>query len=79
MVLKLLARTSRTDRVTVQIGRETRNDNLRGASVVSTAYGASGTVLGSVGVLGPTRMDYPNTIASVAAVAKYVGEVLGER
>ena len=79
VVLKLLARTSRTDRVTVQIGRETRNDNLRGASVVSTAYGASGTVLGSVGVLGPTRMDYPNTIASVAAVAKYVGEVLGER
>ena len=70
VVLKLLARTSRTDRVTVQIGRETRNDNLRGASVVSTAYGASGTVLGSVGVLGPTRMDYPNTIASVAAVAK---------
>ena len=34
---------------------------------------------GSVGVLGPTRMDYPNTIASVAAVAKYVGEVLAER
>ncbi|GED98461.1 heat-inducible transcriptional repressor HrcA [Gordonia crocea] len=79
VVLKLLARTQSTDRVTVQIGRETRSDNLRGASVVSTAYGASGTVLGSVGVLGPTRMDYPNTIASVAAVAKYVGEVLGER
>ncbi|GAB10774.1 heat-inducible transcription repressor HrcA [Gordonia araii NBRC 100433] len=79
VVLKLLARTQRTGRVTVQIGRETKSDNLRGASVVSTAYGASGTVFGSVGVLGPTRMDYPSTIASVAAVAKYVGEVLAER
>ncbi|QKT07726.1 heat-inducible transcriptional repressor HrcA [Gordonia sp. X0973] len=79
VVLKLLTRTQRTDRVTVQIGRETRSDNLRGASVVSTAYGASGTVFGGVGVLGPTRMDYPSTIASVAAVAKYVGEVLAER
>ena len=72
VVLKLLTRTRRTGGVTVQIGHETKSDNLRGASVVSTAYGASGTVFGSVGVLGPTRMDYPNTIASVAAVAKYV-------
>jgi heat-inducible transcriptional repressor len=79
VVLKLLTRTRRTGGVTVQIGHETKSDNLRGASVVSTAYGASGTVFGSVGVLGPTRMDYPNTIASVAAVAKYVGEVLAER
>ncbi|MFT3900459.1 MAG: heat-inducible transcriptional repressor HrcA [Gordonia sp. (in: high G+C Gram-positive bacteria)] len=79
VVLKLLARTQGTGQVTVQIGQETETDNLRGASVVSTAYGASGTVFGSVGVLGPTRMDYPNSIASVAAVAKYVGEVLAER
>ncbi|MFT4199505.1 heat-inducible transcriptional repressor HrcA [Gordonia sp. (in: high G+C Gram-positive bacteria)] len=79
VVLKLLANTQKTDQVTVQIGRETRSDSLRGASVVSTAYGASGTVFGSLGVLGPTRMDYPSTIASVAAVAKYVGEVLAER
>ena len=34
---------------------------------------------GGMGVLGPTRMDYPGTIASVAAVATYIGEVLGTR
>ncbi|NMO01273.1 heat-inducible transcriptional repressor HrcA [Gordonia sp. TBRC 11910] len=79
VVLKLLATTQRSGMVTVQIGEETRTENLRGTSVVSTGYGASGTVLGSVGVVGPTRMDYPGTIASVAAVAKYVGEVLAER
>ncbi len=37
------------------------------------------TVYGGMGVLGPTRMDYPGTIASVAAVALYIGEVLGTR
>ncbi|WP_267625523.1 heat-inducible transcriptional repressor HrcA [Gordonia sputi] len=79
VVLKLLATTQRMGRVTVQIGEETQAENLRGTSVVSTGYGASGTIFGSVGVVGPTRMDYPGTIASVAAVAKYVGEVLSER
>jgi heat-inducible transcriptional repressor len=28
--------------------------------------------------LGPTRMDYPGTIAAVAAVARYVGRLLNE-
>lgn len=79
VVLKLLTTTQRMGSVTVQIGEETQTENLRGTSVVSTGYGASGTVFGSVGVVGPTRMDYPGTIASVAAVAKYVGEVLAER
>ena len=79
VVLKLLAATQRMGAVTVQIGEETQTENLRGTSVVSTGYGASGTIFGSVGVVGPTRMDYPGTIASVAAVAKYVGEVLAER
>ncbi|MFW0792744.1 heat-inducible transcriptional repressor HrcA [Gordonia sp. CPCC 205515] len=79
VVLKLLTTTQQMGSVTVQIGEETQTENLRGTSVVSTGYGASGTVFGSVGVVGPTRMDYPGTIASVAAVAKYVGEVLAER
>ncbi|MDL9944246.1 heat-inducible transcriptional repressor HrcA [Gordonia sp. ABSL11-1] len=79
VVLKLLATSQSMGAVTVQIGEETQTANLRGTSVVSTGYGASGTVFGGVGVVGPTRMDYPGTIASVAAVAKYVGEVLSDR
>ena len=35
--------------------------------------------LGGMGVVGPTRMDYPGTIAAVHAVARYVGEILAGR
>ncbi|MEV6099564.1 heat-inducible transcriptional repressor HrcA [Nocardia sp. NPDC051981] len=79
IVLKLLAAAQVPGTVTVQIGEETKVEQMRGTAVVSTGYGLTGTVLGGMGVLGPTRMDYPGTIASVAAVARYIGEVLAER
>ncbi|MEE2033547.1 heat-inducible transcriptional repressor HrcA [Rhodococcus chondri] len=79
VVLKLLAASHDAGRVTVRIGEETQVAEMRSTSVVSTGYGAAGTVFGGLGVLGPTRMDYPGTIASVATVARYIGEVLGER
>jgi heat-inducible transcriptional repressor len=62
----------------VRIGDENEIDNLRSASVVSTGYGPGTTVVGGLGVLGPTRMDYPGTIATVRAVARYVGDLLAQ-
>ncbi|OBA74461.1 heat-inducible transcriptional repressor HrcA [Mycobacterium sp. 1554424.7] len=79
VVLRLLAAQQEAGKVTVRIGHETAAEQIVGASMVSTAYGHSDTVYGGMGVLGPTRMDYPGTIASVAAVAMYIGEVLGAR
>ncbi|MGW6332911.1 heat-inducible transcriptional repressor HrcA [Nocardia rhamnosiphila] len=79
VILKLLAAAQQPGMVTVRIGEETQVEEMRGTSVVTTGYGAAGAVLGGMGVLGPTRMDYPGTIASVAAVARYIGEVLAER
>lgn len=79
VVLRLLAAQQEAGKVTVRIGHETEVEEMAGASVVSTGYGTLSTVYGGMGVLGPTRMDYPGTIASVAAVATYIGEVLGSR
>ncbi len=79
VVLRLLAAQQETGKVTVRIGHETEAEQMAGTSVVSTTYGSSGTVFGGMGVVGPTRMDYPGTIANVAAVAMYIGEVLGNR
>src|SRR3954470_12237815 len=79
VVLRLLAAQQEAGKVTVRIGHETESEEMASTSVVSTAYGSSGKVYGGMGVLGPTRMDYPGTIANVAAVALYIGEVLGNR
>ena len=59
-------------------GGPSEAEQMRATSVVSIGYGAN-TVLGGMGVVGPTRMDYPGTIAAVHAVARYVGEILAGR
>jgi len=79
VVLRLLAAQQEAGKVTVRIGHETEAEQMVGTSVVTTTYGSSGTVYGGMGVVGPTRMDYPGTMANVAAVAMYIGEVLGHR
>ena len=62
--------------VGVLIGHETAHAGLAEASVVASGYGSQGEVVARLGVLGPTRMDYPTTIAAVRAVARYVSRIL---
>jgi heat-inducible transcriptional repressor len=78
VVLKLLASAQEPGTVTVRIGGENEAEEMRDTSVLSIGYGAN-TVLGGMGVVGPTRMDYPGSIAAVHAVARYVGEILAGR
>src|SRR5450759_978137 len=76
VLLKLLGEAHDPTTVLVRIGAENRHAGLRSTSVVSVGYGAGDTALAGLGVLGPTRMDYPGTMAAVRAVARYVGELL---
>jgi heat-inducible transcriptional repressor len=77
VVLLRLMSEARAEVVTVRIGGENEAERLQTTSVVSAGYGsAPGTALAGLGVLGPTRMDYPATITAVRAVARYVGQVL---
>lgn len=64
--------------VAVRIGHENEHEGLTDASVVTSGYGtADGEALARLGVLGPTRMDYPTTMAAVRAVARYVSRIIG--
>ncbi|MBN8881892.1 MAG: heat-inducible transcriptional repressor HrcA [Salana multivorans] len=60
--------------VTVRIGAENGYSPLAHASLVAAPYGREGTgdALAYLGVLGPTRVDYPGTMAAVRAVARYL-------
>ncbi|MDT8914617.1 heat-inducible transcriptional repressor HrcA [Amycolatopsis sp. PS_44_ISF1] len=79
VVLKLLAAARYPGAVTVRIGGENEDEQMRSTSVVSIGYGADDMILGGMGIVGPTRMDYPGTIAAVRAVANYVGQILSAR
>jgi heat-inducible transcriptional repressor len=77
VLLKLLGEAS-TEQVTVRIGHENPYKELQSTSVVASGYGSQLDTFATLGVVGPTRMDYPSTMASVRAVARYVGRFLSE-
>jgi heat-inducible transcriptional repressor len=62
----------------VSIGRENASFGLAETSVLTTGYTASGGEIARLGVLGPMRMDYPNNMAAVRAVARYLSRLLGD-
>ncbi|QMU75578.1 heat-inducible transcriptional repressor HrcA [Streptacidiphilus sp. PB12-B1b] len=75
ILLKLLGETADAGMM-VRIGRENAYEGLNSTSVVSVGYGSGDETVAKLGVVGPTRMDYPGTMGAVRAVARYVGQIL---
>ncbi|MDO5617696.1 heat-inducible transcriptional repressor HrcA [Kocuria sp.] len=74
-LLRLLSEMQQDERgIAVRIGAEDSSDPLMETSVVATGYGPQESA--KLGVLGPTRMDYPHTMAAVRAVARYLSRLL---
>ena len=78
VLMHLLGESGDHATVTVRIGSENDVQGLRSTSLVATGYGAGDQSLARLGVLGPTRMDYPTAMGAVRAVARYVGQILAE-
>jgi heat-inducible transcriptional repressor len=64
--------------LSVAIGAEHGFEPLAGCSVVVAPYEVEGEVAGSIGVVGPTRMHYPQALAAVAVVSQRLGRRLSE-
>ena len=78
VLLKLLGEATSPSTLTVRIGHEVPHQDLSTTSVVATGYGPGDEALATLGIVGPTRMDYPGTMATVRAVARYVSRILDE-
>jgi heat-inducible transcriptional repressor len=78
VLLHLVGEATSPLAVSVRIGSENEHRALTTSSVVSSSYGTGGELLGSLGVVGPLPMDYPGTMATVRAVARYVSQILAE-
>lgn len=62
----------------VAIGTETGDERLEECSVVVSPYEIDGEHAGSIAILGPTRMNYPQAIAAVTVVGRQLGVHLSE-
>jgi heat-inducible transcriptional repressor len=65
--------------VQVIIGGENRFEDLRLLSVVLARYGIDGQIVGVVGVVGPTRMEYNRSISTVKYISQLMTNLLTER
>jgi heat-inducible transcriptional repressor len=78
LVLEMLADALSGDRVSVRIGSENTVRQMQFCTVISAPYGSTGSSLGSLGIVGPTRMDYTRSIAAVHEVALALGRMLAD-
>ncbi len=76
VLMRLLGESVDPSSVTVRIGAENPVAGLRSTSLVAAGYGTGDQAVARLGVVGPTRMDYPTTMGAVRAVARYVGQIL---
>lgn len=76
VLLQLLGTASEHGTLAVRIGHENPYAGLHSTSMVTAGYGAGTDRVAGLGVVGPTRMDYPSTMAAVRAVAAYVSRIL---
>ena len=72
-MLDLLMHTGQLE-LSITIGQETSEDNpVKDCSIVTATYRIGNQARGSMGIIGPTRMNY----AKVAAVVDGMGKMLG--
>ena len=77
-LIRLLELARQGDGVRIFIGSENRLFSLSGSSIVAAPYvNAKGKVVGVIGVLGPTRLNYARIIPMVDHTAKVIGRLLG--
>jgi heat-inducible transcriptional repressor len=77
--LHLLDQSLRAEGVQIFIGHESGYQILDDCSVITAPYGSSDSVVGVLGVIGPTRMAYERVIPIVDMTAKLLGAALNSR
>jgi heat-inducible transcriptional repressor len=77
-LLRLLDNSSRAEGVRIYIGGESQLVPVEQLSVVTSPYQVDGKVVGTLGVIGPTRMPYERMIQIVDITAKLVSNALSQ-
>lgn len=60
------------DQIKIIIGEEIEIDEMKDCSIITTSYSIGGEMVGALGIIGPKRMDYLNTISSIKYLSNYL-------
>lgn len=78
LLLEVLADALQSETTSVRIGSENPSEPMHYCSVITAPYGLTDSAIGSLAVVGPTRMDYTKTIPAVHEVASALGRMLAD-
>jgi len=78
VVHNLLSTSTGADGVSVKIGKENNLAGIDGCSIITATYSVEGEKVGTIGILGPTRMNYAKAVAVVDVISKTLSRVLSD-
>lgn len=78
-LLDLLDRSMKAGGINIFIGKESGYEGLDDCSVVTAPYSVEDQIVGTIGVVGPTRMAYDRIIPVVDITARLIGKILSTR
>ncbi len=74
---KLLQFVGEND-LAITIGHENEYEALRDCSLITATYKFNGKLIGKIGVIGPTRMDYSKVISTVKSMSEAMNEIINQ-
>lgn len=77
-ILTLLDHALKADGIQIFIGKESGYEVFDDCSIVTASYAVDGQLVGSLGVIGPTRMPYDRVISAVDVTAKLLSAALNQ-
>jgi len=78
ILIDMLDRTVKSKDLSVWIGSESGMEEMEGLSLVTSPYGTDERMLGCIGILGSTRMDYSRVIPIVKYTARKLSDIIRE-
>ena len=76
LLVELLEKTASAEGIQIFIGTEAGHPEMKDLSIISSRYVSDDGVLGILGIIGPTRMNYPKVIPLVDFTAKFISKLL---
>ncbi len=76
LLFKVLDDTSKD--LSVTIGKENKISQLKNCSLITATYSLNGKTIGSIGVVGPTRMEYSKVISVVDCLTQNLNDILSK-